>query len=105
MLAETKQFRAAKDLLRETISDCGHLNEDNPAVISTRLFLARLLRLTASSRGEQREAVTILEDVEPRCRRVYGAAHPESQEAQDELESARRMLAMLDARAAAAPKH
>ena len=58
--------------------------------------MASLLRADGPTKGELREALTILEDVEPRCRRLYGAAHPEAQDAQRELDCARHMLAIFD---------
>ncbi len=64
--------------------------------------MASLLRADGPTKGELREALTILEDVEPRCRRLYGAAHPEAQDAQRELDCARHMLAIFDEVIAAA---
>ena len=52
-----------------------------------------------AARGGVREAVTILEDLNPRARRVLGAQHPEAQAVQNSLDYARRKLAAFDARA------
>ena len=48
--------------------------------------------LVLQSEGKHTEAVTLLEDVARRCRRVFGVSHPMTAHIQDVLDDARGLL-------------
>ena len=81
--AEAKQF------LREQIPlalDVVGPNDDRTLKMRWRYALV------LGNEGKYTEAVAILEDVEQRCRRVFGDSHPTTAGAQGALESARERL-------------
>ena len=51
---------------------------------------------SASAAGDLREAVTILEDIERRSRRVFGADHPQTLGYKESLVTAREMVAISE---------
>ena len=86
----TRQLWAeAKQFLREQIPlalDVVGPNDDR--TLKMRWRYALVLQIE----GKYTEAVAILEDVEQRCRRVFGDSHPTTAGAQGALESARERL-------------
>ena len=75
-----------------------NISRDHANAIKLQLYLANCLSSgNDASWADLREAVTILEDLNPRARRVLGPQHPEAQAVQNALNYARRKLAAFDA--------
>ena len=91
---------AARFLRKEMPPLMRNISRDHANAIKLQLYLANCLSSgNDASWADLREAVTILEDLNPRARRVLGPQHPETQAVQNALNYARRKLAAFDARA------
>ena len=91
---------AARFLRKEMPPLMRNISRDHANAIKLQLYLANCLSSgNDASWADLREAVTILEDLNPRARRVLGPQHPETQAVQNAINYARRKLAAFDARA------
>ena len=78
-------------MLREQIPSMRKLEPDHRSTICLRLILAKCLDNNQNATQDDRnETLAILEDVEPRARRVFGSGHPLAKDARDTLEIVRR---------------
>ena len=90
-LGKSGQVAEAKALLREQIPSMRKLGPDHRSTICLRLILAKCLDNNQNATQDDRnETLAILEDVEPRARRVFGSGHPLAKDARDTLEIVRR---------------
>ena len=84
----------AKSLLRKNIRACRRsFGADHVYTFRAHSLFVRILYIEQASMEDLREAVSIMEDVCRRGRRVLGDSHPEYQELQFTLATARRVLA------------
>ena len=91
---------AAKVLRKEMPTLTRNIGRNHVHAIKLRLYLANCLcAVDDAPRADLQEAVAILEDINPRTRRVFGPAHPEAQAVERALAIARGKLAEFDARA------
>ena len=91
---------AAKFLRKEMPTLTRNIGRNHVHAIKLRLYLANCLcAVDDAPRADLQEAVAILEDINPRTRRVFGPAHPEAQAVERALAIARGKLAEFDARA------
>ena len=94
----------AKPFLRKNISRARRsLGDDHHVTLDLRDRYVRTLVAplvedpgSASAAGDLREGVTILEDIERRSRRVFGADHPNTLNYEASLEVAHEMLALSE---------
>ena len=90
---------AAKFLRKEMPTLTRNIGRNHVHAIKLRLYLANCLcAVDDAPRADLQEAVAILEDLNPRTRRVFGPAHPEAQAVERALAIARGKLAEFDAR-------
>ena len=96
-LSSLNRFEEAKSVLREVIPVARRvLGENDTLPLRMRKVYAQALyEDPAATRGDLREAVTTLEDVERTARRVFGGAHPLTGGVEKSL---RRLQATLRAR-------
>ena len=84
----------AQSLLRKNIRACRRsFGDDHVYTFRARSLFVRILYADPASIEDLREAVSIMEDVCRRGRRVLGDSHPEYHELQRNLATARRVLA------------
>ena len=93
-LFNVKGFEEAKALLRKAMPVARRvLGEGNEITLRMRLIYARALhRDPAATLDDLREAVTALEEPEQTARRVFGGAHPLTEEIEGTLRNARAAL-------------
>ena len=94
-LLNLQRFEEAKTLLRKAMPVARRvLGESHEFTIIMRWNYARALaKDPAATRGDLREAVTTLEDVERTARRVFGGAHPSTSSIEQSLQNSRDKLA------------
>ena len=103
-LASMELYAEAKPFLRKIISRARRsLGDDHHVTLDLRDRYVRTLVAplvddpgSASAAGDLREAVTILEDIEGRSRRVFGADHPQTLGYKESLVTAREMVAISE---------
>ena len=61
------------------------------------IYAVALISDPSATLGDFREAVTMLEEIEPTARRVLGGAHPFTMQIEDSLKIVRPKLASFDA--------
>ena len=66
------------------------LGPDHRSTICLRLLLAKCLDNYNATQDDRNETLAILEDVEPRARRVFGSGHPLAKDTRVTLEIVRR---------------
>ena len=97
-LIGAKRFKEAKSVLRKTISVaqrvCGR-NDARTHQIRCNYAMS-LYEDPAATLDDLREAVTMLEEIEPTARRVLGGAHPDTTRIENALRSARAELRARD---------
>ena len=88
---------AARFLRKEMPPLMRNISRDHANAIKLQLYLANCLSTgNDASWADLREAVAILEDLNPRARRVFGPQHPETLAGEFALSYARRKLAAVD---------
>ena len=94
LLTKLRRFEEARSLLRKVIPVAQRvLGESNETTIRMRHKHAEALcQDNGATLDDLREAVTLLEDLEPTARRVLGGAHPLIKGFEDELQDARAAL-------------
>ena len=94
-LVKLHRFEEAKALFRKTILVARRvLGDSHETTLRTRCNYARALFMdTGATLDDLREAVTTLEDTEPRAQRVFGSAHPLVEGIGISLRTARETLA------------
>ena len=94
LLTKLRRFEEARSLLRKVIPVAQRvLGESNEITIRMRHKHAEALcQDNGATLDDLREAVTLLEDLEPTARRVLGGAHPLIKGFEDELQDARAAL-------------
>ena len=80
-LVHTGRYDEARSLSREKLPVARRaLGNDHPLVFKLRgIYAETFLHDESSTRGDLDEAVSVVEDVIQRSQRVFGAAHPETQ--------------------------
>ena len=92
-LADSKRFKEAKALLRETMPAFQRVLGDSRDLFEARGSYAWVLyRDDCATVDDIREAVTILEDMERTARRNYGTAHPMTRTTGEQLQYAQETL-------------
>ena len=94
-LLNLERFKEARSLTRKMMPVARRvLGENDATTLRIRWTYALALRLdSGSTLDDLREAVTTLEDTTRIARRVFGGAHPTTEELADELRDARAALA------------
>ena len=94
-LSLLQRHQEAKALMRKTIPVARRvLGEDNIfALLMRYLYAQSLCEDTRATLGDFREAVNILEHVEPTARRVLGGTHPHVKMIEEQLRTARALRA------------
>ena len=88
---------AARFLRKEMPPLMRNISRDHANAIKLQLYLANCLSTgNDASWADLREAAAILEDLNPRARRVFGPQHPETLAGEFALSYARRKLAAVD---------
>ena len=93
-LGDMARFAEARQILREAIPKARKLKgDDHDLTLCLRYnYVYSLVNDDTSSLSDLREAVAMIEDVERRARRVYGANHPEAVSKTVTLRKARQKL-------------
>ena len=93
ILVELRRFEEANSLLCKMIPVARRLlGESNDITLRMRGVYAFALSKNCVTLDDLHEAVSTLEDVERRARRVFGGAHPTTTSIEDELRFARADL-------------
>ena len=94
-LLNLERFKEARSLTRKMMPVARRVLGENDAItLNMRWSYARALyEDTSAALADLREAVTTLEDTTRIARRVFGGAHPTTEELADELRDARAALA------------
>ena len=94
-LSSLNRFEEAKSVLREVIPVARRVLGENDTLPfrMRKVYAQALYEDPAATRGDLREAVTTLEDVERTARRVFGGAHPSTSSIEQSLQNSRDKLA------------